>query len=237
MLANAFFDQGDYALTSAFCDEALRLSQRGRATELAAWIRLTQSTSLYYEGRFREAIRFAELGRSIGGVTPIAARIAGSVEARSYAALGDVKEVHRAIDTAERLLSRLPSAQHGAPGRQVLTLHPADNACHAANALTLAGDIRHAAQFAADAKETLDQIGPPALRSMLRIDEAWARLQYATPDLDQACALASEALAISAWRRVDWIKTKAGDLAHAVRGLGYVGQPLEELRHNLHEWR
>lgn len=236
ILANAAFDLGRYKPTWDFCDEALKLAQLVNAPELIGWIRLTQSTTLFYQGRYKDAIGYAQEGRRVGGPTPISARIASSSEAGSYAALGDLRGVHSAIDVAHKAFDKIPSTDYGLPGRYVLTLHPADLACHAANALTVAGDGQNALRYSREAKPVLDAIGPLALRSMVRIDEAMNMIRQPYFDVATGSALVSEALAISQSRPVNWIREKAREFLAEAMTLGNTIPSLQSVDEEIHNW-
>lgn len=103
LLAKASHDSSDphAALTQA--RTAYLCADIADHNGLRAWIRGLQSLITYWDGRYRESVRYAQTGADYARATGSTARVwLPASEARSWAALGNATEASAAIDRAEQ---------------------------------------------------------------------------------------------------------------------------------------
>jgi hypothetical protein len=213
-----------YAVGVAVGEGALR----GSAREIGAVIE-------FYAGRPREAVRLAQDGLRQVGDGPVRTRLLCQ-EARARAALGELSAAVRGLDLAYELADESPPETWGRPGLSFDGFHPVEVSYNATTALCLLDRPRAAAEHAAAALPTLDAIGAPGFRSVIRMDLALAKARVGRLELEEACALATDAVVISWNRTIASVSARANQLLAATRGHREV-RAVGELASLVREWQ
>ncbi|MGF7233931.1 MAG: hypothetical protein ACQSGP_03075 [Frankia sp.] len=168
--------------------------QQGLAMRVSAIIE-------YHEGNAERALRFARAGREQVSWGPVGAALAAEeARARALAPGRHSGPVEDAIAEALRLANGLPAADL-AVARFGLTYNPLE--AHYVGALShlRGGDPAAAQDHLAEARPTFDALGLRHFSAGLRVEEAHALLRPGAVDVEQACALAREAMGIyDTWR-------------------------------------
>jgi hypothetical protein len=200
----------------------------GSAREIGAVIE-------FYAGQPGAAARLAEDGLRHVSDGPIRARLLGQ-QARAYAALGDLGGAVRALDEAYGLVETISPELWGRPGLSFTGVHPVEIPYNATTALCLLARPRAAAEHAAAAMPALDELGVPGFRSVIRLDLALAKARSGRLELDEACALAADAIVISWDRVVTSVSSRANQLLEVTRGQRQV-RAVGELASLVREWQ
>src|SRR5262249_19009778 len=133
-------------------------------------------------------------------------------EARALAALGDVRGTARALHAAYDLGDTVPADRWCRPGPSFDGFHPVEVAYNATTALCLLGRPNAAQEHAELALPQLDRMDAAGFRSVIRFDLALALARQGRLELDQVCALATEAIKISRGRAVASVSGRADQL-------------------------
>jgi hypothetical protein len=155
----------------------------------------------YHEGNAERALRFARSGRTLVGYGPVGAALAAE-EARALALGpgGEARAMDEPIGDALRIAYGLPPADL-ALARFGLTYNPFE--AHYVGALShlRGGDPVAARAHLAEARPTFDALGLRHFSAGLRVEEAHALLRPGSVDVEEACALARDSMAIyDTWR-------------------------------------
>jgi hypothetical protein len=233
--ADATFKLGD-------ADGARALTAQGYAAGVAAGdgplcgsAREVGAVVEFYDGRPDEALRLARDGLYRIGSGPIGARLVCQ-EARALAALGDVRGAARSLDAAYDIADEISAEQWGRPGPSFETFNPVEVAYNATTALCLLGRPTAAQEHAEFALPKLDEMDAPGFRSVIRLDIALALARSGRLELEQACALASEAVKISWGRVVASVSGRADELLRVTRSNSEV-PAVRELAALVREWQ
>jgi tetratricopeptide (TPR) repeat protein len=210
LLGHLSFDLGDYQAARAHCVTAWQLADDAGEQELGAWVRNIQAMVALYTRRFREAVRYAEMGGELA-----AAGTTGSVQlpvlaARAHARLGNRQETGLAIRQAEQAFDGLQVASQP---ESVFSVDAARVPFCAGTAYVWL-DPQRAAVYSREAISLYDAATGtsrwPANQALARLDLATALAQLGEPE--EASQTALEALAIFPERPVDSVMRRAGDL-------------------------
>ncbi|OHV49533.1 hypothetical protein CcI156_02300 [Frankia sp. CcI156] len=201
---------------------------RGSAREVAA-------VNEFYAGRPDEALRLARDGLTHVSGGAVRARLVCQ-EARALAALGDVRGAAQALDRAYDLADAIPADQWGRPGPSFDQFNPVEVPYNATTALCLLGRPQAAQEHADLALPKLDGMNAPGFRSVIRLDLALALARQGRLELDQVCALATEAIQISWGRTVASVSGRADQLLAATRPHSEVRQ-VRDLAVLIREWQ
>jgi hypothetical protein len=233
--ADATFKLGD-------ADGARALTAQGYSAGIAAGdgplcgtAREVGAVVEFYDGQPDEALRLARDGLHKAGSGPVGARLVCQ-EARALAALGDVRGAARALDAAYDIADDIPTEQWGRPGPSFDTFNPVEVAYNATTALCLLGRPSAAQEHAEFALPKLDLMDAPGFRSVIRLDIALALARSGRLELEQACALAGEAIEISWGRVVASVSSRADELLRVTRSHGEV-PAVRELAALVREWQ
>lgn len=233
--ADATFKLGD-------ADGARALTAQGFAAGIAAGdgplcgtAREVGAVVEFYDGQPEEALRLARDGLHKAGSGPVGARLVCQ-EARALAALGDVRGAAGALDSAYDIADDIPAEKWGRPGPSFDTFNPVEVAYNATTALCLLGRPAAAREHAEFALPKLDRMDAPGFRSVIRLDLALALARSGRLELEQACALAGDAIEISWGRVVASVSSRADELLRVTRSHGEV-PAVRELAALVREWQ
>jgi hypothetical protein len=107
MLAKAAHDLHDPQMAMTHARTALLCARNAEQNALTAWINGLQSLITYWADRPREALRYAQAGQEIGGLTGTVSVWLASLEARAWSALGNGQASREAIERAADLRERV----------------------------------------------------------------------------------------------------------------------------------
>ncbi len=227
LLAYMSVNLGRFHLADAYCDEAFALAQHAEDRELQAWSRGTASLSSYYAGDFAMALATARDGLRYAAGGAQAIRLAINGEARALARLGNNAGAKRAVDLAYLVASRNDTP---AGVTSCISFGPYGSARTAANAATVYVDlsdhemVEHHARLALPECEASESVWS---QSLVRLDVARSLMKGKRPEVEQAAALASEALTISSERPITSVLQRSRDVMAAATPFA----PLPELDH------
>lgn len=203
------FDLGSEALAQAYCNEAFELARLVGNSDLAAWVRGTQSFIAYYTGDYRTALQLAEDGQRYAKNGPQSIRLAVNGEARALGRLGDAAGVDEAVSRATKIHDSLPEL---ASIGYFLSFEPysqarlAGNAASAYLSLGRSVDVRRYADIAISAAVAYNS---PATHALSLLDISMSYLQGRNAKPDQACALADAALSIGVGQQSEVVRRRA----------------------------
>nr|WP_256789618.1 hypothetical protein [Frankia sp. AvcI1] len=204
---------GDFPLARAYCLEAFTLAVAVEDSDLAAWVRGTESLCAYYAGDYRLALELAREGQTHAAGGPQAIRLAINGEARALGQLGDrdgVREaVGRAFDLAED--TELPEGMSPCISFGAYSL--ARIAANAATAHVGTGDTALVQSYAQTASSM-----PGADRSrwsdvLITLDVATALTAGADPEPEHSATLGVEALTRAGAAPIESIRQRGQELA------------------------
>jgi hypothetical protein len=234
--------QADAAFKLGDPDQARRLAADAYATAAAVGegplcgsAREIGAVIEFYAGRPADAVRLAEDGLRHVGDGPVRVRLICQ-EARARAALGELSAAARSLSAAYELAEGISPEQQGRPGLSFTEFHPVEVAYNATTALCLLDRPLAAAKHAAVAVAVLDTIEAPGFSSVIRMDLALAKARVGRLELEEACALATEAVAISWNRAIASVSARANQLLAATRGHREV-RSVGELASLVREWQ
>ncbi|WP_239379858.1 hypothetical protein [Frankia sp. CIT1] len=204
---------GDFRLARAYCVEAFTLALAVEDSDLAAWVRGTESLCAYYAGDYRLALERAREGQIYAAGGPQAIRLAVNGEACALGQLGDrdgVREaVGRAFDLAEG--AELPDGM--SPCISFGSYSLARIAANAATAHVGTGETALVQRYAQTASSM-----PGADRSrwsdvLITLDVATALTAGADPDPEHSAALGVGALTRAGAAPIESIRQRGRELA------------------------
>jgi hypothetical protein len=233
--ADAAFKLGDVDGARALTAQGFAAGKAAGDGALAGSAREIAAVSEFYDGRPDEALRLAQDGLRRIGTGPVRARLVCQ-EARALAALGDVRGAARSLETAYGLADDIPPERWGRPGPSFSEFNPVEVAYNATTALCLLGRPVAAREHAELAIPALDRMAAPGFRSVIRLDLALALARSGLLDIDEVCALATEAVEISWGRTVASVSGRADELLRAIRQHGEVRQ-VREMAALVREWQ
>lgn len=208
LLRHIAFDLGHQAPAEAHCVAALRFAHEAEARDLTAWTLGTRTMVALFFGQAEKAARYAQSACEASvPATPIAARAAAQ-EARAWARLGDTKRAERALGLAQELFSRLPHVPE--PG--IFSFQAPYLPFYAGTAYIWLDQPARAERNARDALAQCD-LEPeqwPVARVSARFDLAIALARQG--EVDEACAVAAEALHLVSARPTEPARQRAVEL-------------------------
>jgi hypothetical protein len=193
LLGWSAYDAGRFGAAQRYYAQGLRLAREAGDELLGGWMLASLSHQANYSGRFGDAVQLARASYSAtrGHASTTVPCLSLAMEARALASLGDAQGCARAIHKAEQLFERR---------------NPDDDPAWIAffNAEELAGEAAHCymdlgrpRETRAFSEEALDPHNtPPRTRAFIGMVKAAGALNGG--DLDEAVALASEAVDLAA---------------------------------------
>jgi Helix-turn-helix domain len=185
-------DAGDDALACAHFQRALRFASATEDSELAAHIHASHSHLAQHLDRPRDALRFAQAGRSIlrrGAHHPALAARLHAMEARALAALRRRADCGRALMNAERALDRL-SSRAASPW-----VSPFDRASLAAEASQCMQQLQQLAAARQHSEQVISLRTSGHTRSRAFGQLRLAGILVSQGEIEHACAISEAALA------------------------------------------
>jgi len=220
LLGHLGFDLGDYSTARTHCLTALQLAREADHRELGAWIRSLQAMIALYSGWFQEAADLAWAGEELATGGTVGRVQLPVLAARAYARLGDRRGADAAVHRAEEAFERLSS-----PSRpeSVFSVDAARVPFCAGTAYVWLGQPRRAEIHSRQALALYDAATGatrwPANQALARCDLAMALLQLG--EVEEACRIGSEALAIFGERRADSVLRRAHEFQVTLSGGPY----------------
>ncbi len=204
---------GDFQLSRAYCAEAFAIAVAVEDSDLAAWVRGTESLCAYYAGDYRSALARAREGQTFAAGGPQAIRLAVNGEARALGRLGDregVREaVGRAFDLAER--ADLPEGMSACLSFGAYSL--ARIAANAATAHVGTGDTELVHRYAQTASSTPGADRSPWSDALIALDVATALTAGKDPDPEHSATLGLQALTRAGATPIESIRQRGRELA------------------------
>lgn len=192
---------GQFQFSRAYLLEAFTLAELSEHANIRAWVRSLQSFCEYYSGNYPQALAHALDGLNGSPSAPLKARLAANCEARALGMLGDSRGVDFAIEAA---YGHLSNANPAIPTPSSIALDAFDESQIAGNAATAYASLGSAVRVEEHAENALSQIDPTSSlgRSLVLIDLARSQALAGHGDLERACILVEQALALSSGRRI-----------------------------------
>jgi tetratricopeptide (TPR) repeat protein len=185
------YDVGAHGLAQRYFVQALRLAQAAGDRVYGAYVLVTMSRQAVYLGHGREAVQLARVAQQgVGsGVPPVVQALLGAAEARGLGLLGDARACTAALLRAERALEAArPGDDVPSWARFFDEAQLADEFGHCHRDLEqYRAAVRHA-------ERSLRLRGAAYARSRVFCRTVLASARLALGEVDQACALAAEAL-------------------------------------------
>ncbi|ONH51356.1 hypothetical protein CcI49_36025 [Frankia sp. CcI49] len=204
---------GDFPLARAYCVEAFTLAVAVEDSDLAAWVRGTESLCAYYAGDYRLALERAREGQTHAAGGPQATRLAVNGEARALGQLGDRDGVREAVGRAFDLAADTELPEGMSPCISFGAYSLARIAANAATAHVGTGETALVQSYAQTASGM-----PGADRSrwsdvLITLDVATALTAGADPDPEHSAALGVEALTRAGAAPIESIRQRGQELA------------------------
>ncbi|MCK9904448.1 hypothetical protein MXD63_30950 [Frankia sp. Cpl3] len=204
---------GDFPLARAYCVEAFTLAVAVEDSDLAAWVRGTESLCAYYAGDYRLALERAREGQTHAAGGPQAIRLAVNGEARALGQLGDRDGMREAVGRAFDLAEDTELPEGMSPCISFGAYSFARIAANAATAHVGTGDTALVQSYAQTASSM-----PGADRSrwsdvLITLDVATALTAGADPDPEHSAALGVEALIRAGAAPIESIRQRGQELA------------------------
>jgi DNA-binding XRE family transcriptional regulator len=195
------------------CATALSLAQEVGDARLAGWVRGTQAQIALYAGDPRKAVAFARAGRKVAPIGSTALVRSCTQQARASARIGDRVGTQAALDAAENAWNVLPQTRV----RSIYSLGDSYLPYCSATAFVWLADQVHARTCAAWAVELVDAEPKPTVstRVSVRADLAIALAQ--AHELDEAVAVAIEAMDFWTMRRAHPPRKRIHELLTALQ--------------------
>lgn len=217
LLAYMAVNAGASLLTSrAYAAEAAVLADEIGDLGLSIWIAGTQSLAHYYAGSYRLADQAAAAGVAQAPQHPQAIRLLVNGRARALGRLHDrtgaETAIRQALDLADR--TDLPSGLTSC----IAIAEPYSHARILANAVTAQLSLGHTPQvhtLASQIEDLVDSSDSAWSRALVRLDQATACLQGASPDVDHAMDLGQQALRAAAAAPISSVLQRALELHQA----------------------
>jgi DNA-binding transcriptional regulator YiaG len=187
-------DAGDDTLASGHFERALRFASATEDAELAAHIHASHSHLAQHLDRPRDALRFAQAGRSIlrrGAHHPALAARLHAMEARALAKLHRRADCARALMNAEKALDRLSSSS---PSPWV---SPFDRGSLAAEASQCMQQLQQLAAARQHSEQVISLRTSSHARSRAFGQLRLAGILVSQGEIEEACAVSDAALASS----------------------------------------
>jgi tetratricopeptide (TPR) repeat protein len=213
ILASLSFALGDHAAAQAYCAAALATAEESGHRRLRAWVLSTESQLATYHGQHQRVLDLTEAGLAAADGTPTFAAVKlASLQAKAYASLGNRRAAEDALATARHTLELIPSEEQVGG----LFSFPEEKlASHAGDVYLRLGQPRRAQEALWRALALLDTATgarrSPVDQAMVRLHLAQSYLQLG--EVEEACRLGIEALAIHAERPIDPTRRRAHRLA------------------------
>jgi hypothetical protein len=212
LAGNLSFDLREQTRALAYFEVAVQAADDADAPDLAAWALATRSIVPAYTGDPAAALRLLREAqdRAAGHVSPSRRAWLAAMEARAHAGLGDARSSLAALGRAEAAIERAEpdGGPFGTDFFDLPRLAGFRGTCH----LLLAQP--HAARAALADVLALRSPADVKGRSLAQLDLAQAHTQ--ADDLDAACAVVVDALAIRDEYRVDPIQRRAREVREAL---------------------
>ncbi|WP_157474367.1 hypothetical protein [Parafrankia sp. EUN1f] len=212
LLGWSAYDAGRHGAAQRYYAQGLRLAREAEDDLLGGWMLASLSHQANYLGKFNDAVQLARASfaatRGKSGIT--AACLSLAMEARALASLGDARGCAIAIHNAERLLERQETDQDP-PWISFFTAEElAGEAAHCYRDLGMSAEVR------SFGRQALDMNTPPRTRAFIGMVNAAGALNGG--DLDEAVAVASEAVTLGAALQSDRYVRYLRDFERAISG-------------------
>ncbi|MGE0295271.1 helix-turn-helix domain-containing protein [Pseudonocardia sp.] len=236
LLAYMSVNLGRFADADSYALEAWAFATAAKDRDLLAWIKGTQSFAAYYQGRYPDALRLAQVGVRIAGDGPHRIRLLCNGVARAAARMGHVATMDQALEDALSLVGRpgpadvMPSCVSFAPYGSARTI------ANAATAFLAAGRHGRVLELTTALDETLRRSDSDWSRTLVRLDMASALSRGPDRDPGAAAAVGIDALRIVRANPIASISERAAELAADLTGSGD-RRAAEEFGDALRGWR
>ncbi|MDH6575056.1 regulator [Kitasatospora sp. MAP5-34] len=185
------FDIAAHGLAQRYFVQALRLSQAAGDRVLGGYVLTTMSQQAVHLGHGREAIQLARVAQQGVGTAaaPVVQSLMHAAEARGHALMGDVRSCTTALVRCERALAAgRPSDEVPSWARFFDEAQLADEFAHCYR------DLQQWRPAAQHAEKSLRLRAPAYARSRIFCRMVLATARLGMGDVDDACAMATEAL-------------------------------------------
>lgn len=185
------FDIAAHGLAQRYFVQALRLSQAAGDRVLGGYVLTTMSQQAVHLGHGREAIQLARVAQQGVGTAaaPVVQSLMHAAEARGHALMGDVRSCTTALVRCERALAAgRPSDDVPSWARFFDEAQLADEFAHCYR------DLQQWRPAAQHAEKSLRLRAPAYARSRIFCRMVLATSRLGMGDVDDACAMATEAL-------------------------------------------
>ncbi|GAA2144431.1 hypothetical protein GCM10009760_31900 [Kitasatospora kazusensis] len=185
------FDIAAHGLAQRYFVQALRLSQAAGDRVLGGYVLTTMSQQAVHLGHGREAIQLARVAQQGVGTAaaPVVQSLMHAAEARGHALMGDVRSCTTALVRCERALAAgRPSDEVPPWARFFDEAQLADEFAHCYR------DLQQWRPAAQHAEKSLRLRAPAYARSRIFCRMVLATARLGMGDVDEACAMAAEAL-------------------------------------------
>lgn len=189
LLAYAATNLGRFPTARAYGLEAFELASVVDSPDVQAWVRGTQSFTEYYAHNPRRSLEYAEDGQRLAAGGPETVRLIINGEARALGLMGDRRGVHKAVDRALTLSSRLDAPAHVTSCVSFGIYGEARTIANAATALLSVGDEATVLEQTSGLIDIADSSSSVWTRALVRLDRANALLKTTRPQPDEAAAL------------------------------------------------
>ncbi|MCQ4081618.1 regulator [Streptomyces sp. RB6PN25] len=185
------YDIGAHGLAQRYFVQSLRLTQAAGDRAYGGYVLVTMSRQAVYLGHGREAVQLARVAQQgIGtGAPPVVQALLYAAEARGHGVLGEARACAAALARSERAL------EAGRPGDETPSwarffdeAQLADEFAHCHR------DLREYRTAAQHAERSLQLRGPAYARSRLFCRVVLATARLGLGEVEQACALGTEAM-------------------------------------------
>ncbi|MFJ6213832.1 regulator [Streptomyces sp. NPDC092296] len=192
------FDIAAHGLAQRYFVQALRLSQAADDRVYGGYVLVTMSRQAVHLGHGREAVQLARVAQQgVGAAAPTAVQaLMHAAEARGHGVLGDSRSCTAALVRAERCLQAVRPGDE-LPG----WARSFDEAQLAAEFALCYRDLQQWRLCAQQAEKSLRLRSPGHARSRVFSRSVLATARLGMGDVDEACAVATEALRATAEMR------------------------------------
>ncbi|GIJ62318.1 AfsR/SARP family transcriptional regulator [Virgisporangium aurantiacum] len=217
LLGALALDLSAFPTARGYAAEAFDLTDALGEPDVQAWARGVQSLIAYYAGDFHDALAYAQDGRRRAPRGQQSVRLTINGEARALARLGDRYGVEAAVDHALTLVEELPPQTDVSVSLATAPYCRARTAANAATAFLCVGAPEKVAGLVADALTVFDRAELRGPQALSRLDLATATLHGRGRDVERACHLAAEALAVTVDQRFWSVHQRANQFLAAAR--------------------
>jgi tetratricopeptide (TPR) repeat protein len=210
LLGHLSLDLGDELGAGTHCVTAYQLARDAGHQGLEAWVRGTQVMVSTYSGDPRRAVAFAEAGLELAPEKSVSRARLAAQQARAYARLGDADLTSKSLQVAEDSLM----ATSEPVTTSIFSFDAPYLPFYAGTSNVWIGRFHQARQHAERAIELCDAAPAdwPVARALARVDLAIALVKQDCPEIERACELGAEALALYSERRVRMIVRRTAEL-------------------------